>query len=75
MAELRAHEQQAARELSQWQTKTVQEERKTLYATPAAVALATILTLEQLEELERKMLELEQVRGSHETTLQSEGTI
>jgi hypothetical protein len=49
----------------------VQEERKTLDATPAALALATILTLEQLEELERKMLELEQVRGSHETTLRS----
>jgi hypothetical protein len=71
LAELRAHEQQAALELSQWQTKTVQEERKTLDATPAALALATILTLEQLEELERKMLELEQVRGSHETTLRS----
>ena len=56
LAELRAHEQQAAQELSQWQTKTVHEERKTLDATPAAVALATILTLEQLEELERKML-------------------
>jgi hypothetical protein len=56
LAELRAHEQQAAQELSQWQTKTVVEERKTLGATPAAVALATILTLEQLEELERKML-------------------
>jgi hypothetical protein len=56
LAELRAHEQQAAQELSQWQTKTMVEERKTLDATPAAVALATILTLEQLEELERKML-------------------
>ena len=55
LAELRAHEQQAAQELSQWQTKTVHEERKTLDATPAAVALARILTLEQLEELERKM--------------------
>jgi len=55
LAELRAHEQQAALELSQWQTKTVQEERKTLDATPAAVALATILTLEQLEELEQKI--------------------
>jgi hypothetical protein len=53
----------------------VVEEHKVLDATPAAVALATILTLEQLEELERKMLELEQVRGSHETTLRSEGTI
>ena len=56
LAELRAHEQQAAQELSQWQTKTVVEERKTIDATPAAVTLATILTLEQLEELERKML-------------------
>ena len=53
LAELRAHELQAAQELSQWQTKTVVEERKTLDATP--VALATILRLEQLEELERKM--------------------
>src|SRR5437899_3122781 len=54
LAELRAHEQQAAQELSQWQTRSVVEERKVLDATPAAVALATILTLEQLEELERK---------------------
>jgi hypothetical protein len=57
LAELRAHEQQAAQELSQWQTKMVNDERKTLDATPAAVALATILTLEQLEELERKLEE------------------
>jgi hypothetical protein len=56
LAERRSHEQQAAQELSQWQTKTVVEDRKTLDATPAAVALAAILTLEQLEELERKML-------------------
>ena len=56
LGELRAHEQQAAQELSQWQTKTVVEERKVLDATPAAVALAMILTAEQLEELEAKML-------------------
>ena len=56
LSELRAHEQQAAQELSQWQAKTVVEERKTIDATPAAVALAMILTGEQLEELEAKML-------------------
>ena len=56
LGELRAHEQQAAQELSQWQTRSVVEERKVLDATPAAVALAMILTAEQLEELEAKML-------------------
>ena len=56
LAELRAHEQQAAQELSPWQTKTVVEERKTIDATPVAVALSMILTVEQLEELEAKML-------------------
>src|SRR4051812_25819786 len=33
LGELRAHEQQAARELSQWQTRSVVEERKVLDAT------------------------------------------
>ena len=56
LSELRAHEQQAAQELSQWQTRHLVEERKTIDATPAAVALAMILTAEQLEELEAKML-------------------
>ena len=56
LGELRAHEQQAAQELSRWQTRSVVEERKVLNATPAAVALSMILTAEQLEELEAKML-------------------
>src|SRR5207302_1851573 len=56
LAELRAHEQQAAQELSQWQTRSVVEERKVRDAMPAAVALAMILTAEQLEELEARML-------------------
>ena len=55
ISQLLSHEQQAAQELNQWQTKTGHEERKTLDATPAAVALASVLTLEQLDELERKM--------------------
>ena len=50
-SELRAHEQQAAQELSQWQTKVLVEERKMIDATPAAVALAMILIADQLEEL------------------------
>ena len=60
LAELRAHEQQAAQELSQWQAKSVAEERKVVEATPAALALASMLSLEQLEELEKKLLEEQQ---------------
>ena len=43
------------RELSQWQTKTVVEERKTIDATPVASPYDD-WTAEQLEELEAKML-------------------
>jgi hypothetical protein len=70
LAELRAHEQQAARELSQWNSKNVAEERKVVEATPAALALASMLSLEQLEELERKLLEEQQKASQHviETT-------
>ena len=57
LAELRAHEQQAAQELSQWQTGSAVEEPKVIEVTPAAVALASILSLEQLDELERKLEE------------------
>jgi hypothetical protein len=57
LAELRAHEQQAAQELSQWQAKAVVEDGKVIDATPAAIALASMLSLEQLEELERKLAE------------------
>jgi HAMP domain-containing protein len=59
LAELRAHEQQAAQELSQWQTRSVVEEPKVIEVTPAARALASMLSLEQLEELERKLVEEE----------------
>jgi hypothetical protein len=41
----------------------VVEERKTIDATPVAVALAMILTAEQLEELEAKMLAQADLRG------------
>jgi hypothetical protein len=41
--------------LSQWQTKTVVEERKTIDATPVASPYDD-WTAEQLEELEAKML-------------------
>jgi hypothetical protein len=70
LAELRAHEQQAAQELSQWQAKSVVEERKVIQVTPAALALASVLSLEQLEELEKKMLEEEQkaIQPGIETT-------
>jgi hypothetical protein len=55
--ELRAYEQQAAIEIGQWQAKVAVEHRTTIDATPAAIALSMILTVEQLEELERKVLE------------------
>jgi hypothetical protein len=60
LAELRAHEQQAAQELSQWQTRSAVEEPKVIQVTPAAQALASMFTVEQLEELERKLLEEEE---------------
>ena len=53
LAELRAHERQAAEELGQW--KAVIEERKMSDATPAAISLAMICSREQLEEMRAKM--------------------
>jgi hypothetical protein len=73
LAELRAHEQQAAQELSQWQTRSAVEEPKVIDVTPAAMTLAMVMTSAELEELERRMLELERGRESHEITLESEG--
>jgi hypothetical protein len=55
MTELRAHERQAAEELEQWKIRTVVE--TTVAVTPAAAAMAKCLTLAQLEELERTILE------------------
>jgi hypothetical protein len=49
VAELRAHERQAAEELEQW--KTHHEERKPLDASPAAITLAQLLTDEELDYL------------------------
>jgi hypothetical protein len=48
----------------------VVEERKVLEAKPAALALASMLSLEQLEELEKKLLEEQQKasQGVIETT-------
>jgi hypothetical protein len=59
LAELRAHEQQAAQELRQWQTRSMVEEPKVSEVTPAARALASMFSVEQLEELERKLVEEE----------------
>ena len=53
--ELRAHGQQAATELEQWKIRTVVE--ATVTVTPAAIAMAQCMTPEQLEELERTILE------------------
>jgi phage terminase small subunit len=54
LAELRAHERQAAEELCQW--KAVIEDRKTtIDATPAAIALAMILSTTELEALAAKL--------------------
>jgi Terminase small subunit len=60
LAELRAHEKQAAEELEQWKTHI--EVRKTIDVTPEAYALALLCTPEQLAEMERRALELEQQR-------------
>ena len=64
LAELRAHEQQAAQELSQWQTRSVVEEPKVIDVTPASMTLAMVMTAAELEELERRMLELQQAQGA-----------
>jgi hypothetical protein len=59
LAELRAHEHQAAQEFGQWQTRSAVEEPKVIAVTPAANALASMFSLEQLEELERTLVEEE----------------
>jgi hypothetical protein len=51
VAELRGHERQAAEELGQWKTRV--EERKPLDAS-AAIALAMLLTDEELDSLEKR---------------------
>jgi Terminase small subunit len=51
LAELRAHEQQAAQELSQWQTRSAVEEPKVIDVTPATMTLAMVMTAAELEEL------------------------
>jgi hypothetical protein len=55
LAELRATARQAAEELGQWKIRTVVE--ATVAITPAAAAMARLLTPEQLDELERAILE------------------
>jgi hypothetical protein len=47
VADLRAHERQAAQELDQW--KTHHEERQVIDGSPAAITLAKIRNREQLE--------------------------
>jgi hypothetical protein len=51
VAELCAHEQQAAQEFGRWKTRA--EERKPLDASPAAITLALLLTDEELDSLEK----------------------
>ena len=58
LAELRAHEQQAAQEIGQWQSKHVVEEKKLIDATPEAIALGLFCSVETLLEMKRKILEL-----------------
>jgi hypothetical protein len=55
LAELRAHELQAAEELAQWKTRT--ETKVNLDVSPVAMTLAELLTHDQLLEMERKLLE------------------
>ena len=59
LAEIRAHEQQAAQEIGQWQSKVVVAQKKLIDATPRAVALGMICSVEVLEEMKRKLIELE----------------
>jgi hypothetical protein len=59
LGELRAHEQQAAQELSQRQIKAVVEQRKVIDASPAAVALGMVCSREVLLEMKRNVLELQ----------------
>ena len=58
LAELRAHEQQAAQEIGQWQTKVVVEEKKIIDAPPEVIALGMFCSVETLMEMKRKILEL-----------------
>jgi hypothetical protein len=53
--ELRAIEKQAAEELSQWKAP-VEETKITLDATPEAVGLALVMSREELEALQAKLL-------------------
>ena len=48
---MRAHEQQAAQELRQWQTRSAAEEPKVIDVTPATMTLAMVMTAAELEEL------------------------
>jgi hypothetical protein len=73
LAELRAHEQQAAQELSQWQTRSAVEEPKVIEVTPAAKVLASMFSLEQLEELERRLVEEE--KKASQTVIDTTGKI
>ena len=57
LAELRAHERQAAEELEQWKTHV--EEHKVIDASPAAITLGMVCSPEQLLEMKRKALELQ----------------
>jgi Terminase small subunit len=58
LAELRRHERQAAEELEQWKTHV--EERKVIDASRAEITLGMVCSLEQLLEMKRKALELQQ---------------
>jgi hypothetical protein len=58
LAELRSLERQAAEELEQWKTHV--EEHKVIDASPAEIMLAMVCSPEQLLEMKRKTLELEQ---------------
>jgi hypothetical protein len=58
LAELRAHERQAAEELAQWHTPP-EHKASPVNVTVEAYALALLCTPEQLAEMERKALELQ----------------
>jgi hypothetical protein len=60
VAGLRGHERQAVEELGQW--KMVVEERKHLDASPTTITLAMLMTTAELEDLEKRSLELERSR-------------
>jgi hypothetical protein len=56
LAELRAHERQAAEELCQW--KVAFDERKVADATPRAIELALVMSAPELLALRAKLLAL-----------------